>query len=120
VSVITKKILIAGRPGTKKWLQKYGAALTCVRYKYDSEKKRKIKTVELVVEEEPWDIDHNRIPANKLIWLSVKYGEVHVGKLIRAAGGRWDSNKKLWELPYKDAVALGLENRIVTRKEKNV
>ena len=116
MTVITKKTLIAGQPGTKKWLQKHGEALTCVRYKYDSEKKRKIKTVELVVEDEPWEIDHNRIPANKIIWLRVKYGEVHIDKLIRAAGGRWDPNKKLWELPYKEAVALGLEHRIVTAK----
>jgi len=118
MSVITKKTLIAGQPGTKKWLQKYGAALTCVRYKYDSENNRKIKTVELVVENEPWEIDRKRIPANKLIGLKVKYGEVHIGRLIKAAGGKWNPHKKLWELPYKEALALGLENRIAY--EKNV
>jgi len=116
MSVITKKTLIAGQPGTKKWLQKYGDALTCVRYKYDSEKKRKIKTVELVVEDEPWEIDRNRIPGNKLIGLRVQYGEVHIGRLIKAAGGKWNPNTKLWELPYKEAVALGLENRIAKEK----
>ncbi len=54
MSVIVKKTLIAGQPGIKKWLKKYGDALTCVRYKYDSERKRKIKTVDLVVEDKPW------------------------------------------------------------------
>jgi len=55
---------------------------------FGKENKRKIKTVELVVENEPWEINKNRIPANKLIGLKVKYGEVHIGKLIRAAGGK--------------------------------
>ena len=31
--------------------------------------------------------------------LTVAYGEVHVGKLIRAAGGRWNRKEKLWQLP---------------------
>lgn len=53
---------------------------------------------------------------NKLIWLRIKYGEFHIGKLIRAAGGKWNPNTKLWELPYKEALALGLENRIAKEK----
>lgn len=116
MGVITKKTLMAGQPGTKKWLKKYGDALACVRYKYDTDKKRKIITVELVVENEPWEIDHNRIPANKRIGLRVQYGEVHIQRLIKAAGGKWNPNTKLWELPYKEAVALGLENRIAKEK----
>jgi len=67
MGVITKKTLIAGQPGTKKWLKIYGDALAGVIYKYDVEKKRKIITVELVVEDEPWKIDRNRIPGNKKI-----------------------------------------------------
>ncbi len=52
--------------------------------------------------------------------LTVAYGEVHVGKLIRAACGRWNRKEKLWQLPYGEVLALGLENRIVNKGEKSV
>ena len=113
MNILTRKTVTAGHPGTKKWIKKYGDKLVCVRYKYDIKNKRKIKTVELEVENEPWEIDTNRIPANKLTRLRVNYGEVHVGKVIRAAGGRWDKKRKCWELPYREVVALGLEDRII-------
>jgi len=75
----------------------------------------KLKTVKLVVEDEPWQLDKDRTPANKLIGLQVFYGETSLGKPIRAVDGRWNRKKKLWELPYRGAVNLGLEERIVER-----
>ena len=36
-----------------------------------------------------------------------------MSKLVKQAGGRWDGEKKLWEIPYypyKDVVQLGLKN----------
>jgi len=113
MNVITQKTVSDGKPGTKKWKQKYGDNLVCVRYKYDIKNKRKIKTVELEVENEPWEVDVKRIPANKLTRLRVNYGEIHIGKVIRAARGRWDKKSKYWELPYREVVALGLEDRII-------
>ena len=50
---ITKKLL-PGQPGTKKLVKKFGNDLFCVRYRYDSERKRKIKTVEIIMEESYW------------------------------------------------------------------
>jgi len=35
---------------------------------------------------------------------------------VKAAGGQWNRASKLWELPYKEAVALGLKDRIVNAK----
>ena len=113
MSIITKKTLNAGNPGTRKWMKEYGDKFVCVRYKYDSERKRKIKTVEPVVEEEHWAQDKNRIPANKIVNNRINYGEVNLGKLIRYAGGKWNRGKRLWELPYRDAVSLDLVERIV-------
>jgi hypothetical protein len=43
----TKKKLMPGEPGSKKWIDKYGDDLICVRYKYDSDKNKKMITVEL-------------------------------------------------------------------------
>ena len=111
----TQKTLLAGQPGTQKWVQKYGQALVCVRYKYDLRRRTKLKTVELIVEENPWILDERRVPPNKIVGVKVAYGEVALGRTIRAAGGRWNRKKRLWELPYKEAKNLGLEDRIVPK-----
>lgn len=113
MSVITRKTLLNGQPGTKKWAAKYGQNLLCVRYKYDTERKIKIKTVELKVDEEPWEINHQKIPANKIVGIKVEYGEVQLGKTVRRAGGRWNRLQKVWEMKYQDVVNLGLTNRII-------
>ena len=42
------------------------------------------------------------------------------GQLIKAAGGRWNRKEKLWQLPYGEVLALGLEDRIVNKGEKSV
>jgi len=108
---IRRKIL-PGQPGTKKLVEKYGTDLVCVRYRYDAKRKRKIKTVELVVDEGYWEANPDRIPANKILYVRVDYGETYLQKLVRSVGGRWNKNKKLWELPYREVANLGLMDRI--------
>lgn len=44
-----------GRNGTKKLLRQYGDRLLRVRYRYDSETRRRLTTVELIVDEVPWE-----------------------------------------------------------------
>ena len=83
-------------------------------------RKRKIKTVELIIDESPLIFNPSKIPMNKIMQLTVAYGEVHVDKLIRGGGGRWNRKEKLWQLPYGEVLALGLENRIVNKGEKSV
>ncbi len=39
---------------------------------------------------------------------------------MRDASVRWNRKEKLWELPYGEVMALGLENRIVNKGEKSV
>ena len=108
----TSKTLIPGRPGTVKWVKKYGEALLYVRYRYDVQNSRKLKTVELIVENEPWNVEKSRIPGNKIVEIKVSYGEVEIGRLVRKAGGKWDKGKQLWLLPYREAISLGLTDRI--------
>ena len=109
---ITKKLL-PGQPGTKKLVKKFGNDLFCVRYRYDSGKKRKIKTAEIILEESYWERDSKKIQPNEIVFIQVKYGEVELGKRIRAAGGRWDRRKKLWEICYKQVEELKIQDRIV-------
>lgn len=113
MSIITRKTLLSGQPGTKKWTAKYGRNLICVRYKYDTVRKVKIKTVELKVAEEPWEINSKRIPANKIVGIRVEYGEVQLGKTVRRAGGSWNRTRKLWEMKYQDVINLGLTDRMI-------
>ena len=43
-----------GQRGAKKLLAQYGEQLVCVRYRYDDQRQKRLKTVELIVEEEEW------------------------------------------------------------------
>lgn len=113
----TTKTLLSGKPGTGKWLKKYGEALLCVRYKYDLQNKRKLKTVELIIENESWDMDKSRIPDNKIVGIKVAYGEIEIRNLVRNAGGRWNKEKRLWQLPYHEVMSLGLGDRIEQLKK---
>ena len=109
----TRKTLFPGQPGTKKLVQQYGDKLVCVRYRYDAIRKERVKTVEVIVERNVWEPDGQRIPPNKRISIRVKPGEKDLGIRVKAAGGRWNRKKQVWELAYKEVVAMKLTDRIV-------
>ena len=111
----TKKLLL-GQPGTKKLLEQYGEDLVCVRYRFDAERKIRVKTVELIVERGPSAEAPRRIPAGRIVSIRIDYGEVELGRRVKSAGAKWNRDRKLWELAYGDVVALGLEERIVPER----
>ncbi len=43
-----------GARGTIRLVRKYGKKLICVRYRYDGDTQKRVKTVELVIDEKPW------------------------------------------------------------------
>ena len=45
----TRLHLKPGQKGTKQLLAQYGDTLVCVRYRYDEQRKKRFKTVELIV-----------------------------------------------------------------------
>jgi hypothetical protein len=49
----TLRKLQPGQPGTKRFVEKYGEGLICVRYRYDSTNMKRITTVELIAEVTP-------------------------------------------------------------------
>jgi len=111
----TIKTLSPGEPGTKKELEKYGDKLVCVRYKYDKENQKKVKTVEVEVARQEKSKNSDRIPFNKKIYVRIEYREKELRKAVKSVGASWDSEKKLWQMKYGDAYNLGLENRIVEK-----
>src|SRR4030042_5648859 len=98
----TKRKLMPGQPGTKKLLERYGKDLVCVRYRYDLERKKKIKTVEIIIEERSWEYDPGKTPLNKIVTVQINYGEINLSRAVKAAGGKWNKEKKVWQLPYKE------------------
>ncbi|MCI0692173.1 hypothetical protein L0337_09245 [candidate division KSB1 bacterium] len=115
---ITRRKLKPGQAGTRKLLAAYGEKLVCVRYRYDAANKRRMKTVELVIEESPWQPRPAKIPPNEIMHLRIKYDEVALRNLVKAAGGKWNREKPAWELPYQQVLRLGLVERIVTDHKK--
>ncbi len=101
-----------GQPGTKKLVKQYGERLVCVRYRYDREQEVRTKTVELVVEQGPWQ------PPDRITRVRIQYGEVALGKKVRAAGGFWNREHQVWELAYKEVARLDLIDRIVENDGK--
>ena len=59
----TRLTLRPGMPGTKKLVARFGERLICVRYLYDPQTRRRLKTVELVVEAVEWE-PRQRRPAD--------------------------------------------------------
>ena len=109
----TKKIIKAGLPGTGKYLKIYGKELVCVRYRYDYKLKRKLKTIELIVDESNWQPAVNDVFANKLVKIKILINELDLRKQVKSENGVWNSKKKVWELPIKTVLQLNLEHRIV-------
>jgi hypothetical protein len=102
-------------PGTKKLLARFGDRLVCVRYLYDKEKRRRLKTVELVVEETEWQPADRRPRrrASDLVGVRVDFREAALRHAVKAAGGIWRPRHRLWELTWEAARVLGLEDRVV-------
>lgn len=110
----TRLVIRPGQNGTKKLVGKYGARLLAVRYRYDEAGRRRLKTVELIEEELPWNppLPRNRDP-DELVLIRIGYEEVALREAVKSAGGRWQQDRKLWQLRYAVVYGLELEGRIV-------
>ena len=108
-----EKTLLPGEPGTKKLVEQYGQDLVCVRYRYDAEHDLTVKTVELIIDKRPRRKHPQYIPKNKRMPLRVDYGEVEIGRQIRAAGGIWNREEQAWKLAYQKVLELGLGDRLI-------
>ena len=54
-----------GQKGPKQLLAQYGDRLVCVRYRYDAQRKKRLKTVELLVAERDWTPPRPRSPTTR-------------------------------------------------------
>ena len=98
-----------GQRGTHKLLEQYGQKLFCVRYRYDEARKKRYKTVELIIEETDWS---PTIKADKKVAIQIERQEYELQRLIKQAGGKWHPEQRVWHLSYKQVIPLGLKNRL--------
>ena len=102
----TRLTLEPGANGTKKLVERYGDRLICVRYRYDEERGKRVKTVELVEEEADW------LPPGALYLVQIDWRETSLREKARAAGARWLPERRLWLMTGATVRALRLETRI--------
>jgi len=100
-----------GKKGTKQLLAQYGDRRICVRYRYDVQRKKRLETLELLVAERDWQL-RRRFADDQIVALRVDFADVAVRAQVKQAGGRWNPQRRIWQLRYDRVVALGLTGRI--------
>ena len=108
----TRLILRPGQPGTKKLVEKYGDALLCIRFKYDGKSRQRLKTVELVEERTEWTPPPPRYALDALVPLRIEVSDMQIRAQAKAAGGRWNPEKRLWFVKYGSIAGTPLESYI--------
>jgi len=116
-----------GEKGTQALMQQYGEQLVCVRYRYDPIRKKRIKTVEIIVAEQDWQPpkphpEEERAQGlapkryyTRRVGIRLAHTESELRKSVMAAGGMWDPSERLWFLPEEEVRKLGLVQRVAKR-----
>jgi hypothetical protein len=108
-----RQTIKAGKRGTKKYLDKYGTDLLYVRYYYDWEKRKRITTVELVLDKKKWE--PKKIKPTTIVKVKVEWGEKEIAGKIKENGGKWNKERKVWEIAFGKVKELGLQSRMVRK-----
>lgn len=115
----TKLTLHPGQRGTRKLTAKYGEQLVCVRYRYDEAKKKRYKTVELIEEAVDWE-PNGKPKETRIVAVRINWQEEDMREKVKAVGGKWDPELKLWWMEYGQVELLGLVGRIEKSAEETV
>ena len=100
-----------GQKGTKKLTEEYGKSLLYVRYRYDENRGVRLKTVEIVVEEKPWQ-PSLRLREEEIVPVMVNFSEKRLREMLKEKGGKWNPEEKSWFVPYGAVRGTELEERI--------
>ena len=111
----TRVSLRPGDKGTRQLHAKYGDQLVCVRYRYDPKTRMRYKTVELIVDARPY-VPENSAKFFEEVLVRIEYDEQELRERAKVCGARWDPAEKRWRMRFKDALDLGLEGRIPSKK----
>jgi hypothetical protein len=90
-----------------------------VRYRDDAPRKKRFKTVEIMVAERDWEPPAPRFTAETMVGVRVGFAEADMRERVKQAGGKWNRSHKVWDMRYDQVVALTLEARIVEEEASN-
>jgi hypothetical protein len=107
------KTMKPGAKGTQTLAEKFEGRLVCVRYRYDAAAKRRYTTAEIIVAEGDWMPRQPGPDPEEAAWIRVRWDEQDLRARVKAGGGRWDAERRLWSLPAGTVRELGLESRVV-------
>ena len=100
-----------GQKGTKRLVEQYGESLLCVRYRYDETRGVRLKTVEIIVEEKPWQPPFC-FKDGDIVPITVAFDETELRAKLQKMRAKWDPNLKIWLVPYRMIRGTELEARI--------
>jgi len=106
-----RSTLRPGQPGTRKLVQEYGERLLRVRYRYDALKRKRYTTAEIVVDESPWDPLPSEVARREKVEVRIDVKETRLREKVKAAGGRWNPERRVWLLTVEQVLQLGLAGR---------
>jgi hypothetical protein len=102
-----------GQKGTHRLVARFGAALVCVRYRYDELTGDNLTTAEIIVDRRPGN-RNLRFRDTDLVAVAVPFTEKALREKLKAAGGRWDPEEKVWRVLFRSIRGDGaLVDRIV-------
>ncbi len=108
----TRLVLKQGQRGAKELSKKYGDDLLYVRFRYDAESRQRLKTVELVVERTEWTPLRPCYADDTLVPLRIDAADMPMRLQVKAAGERWNPEKKLWFIKHGKIAGTPLEKHI--------
>lgn len=88
-----------GQKGTHRLVEEFGERLLCVRYRYDEITGERLKTAEIIVDRKPGKFSPRHRDSD-LVAVMVPYTEKALREALKAAGGRWDPEERLWRVRY--------------------
>ena len=102
-----------GQKGTKKLLSEYGDALLCVRYRYDAQSRTRSKTVELIIEKNPWPPPSHRYKDDTYVPVRIGFGDNALREKATAAQGKWDPKIRAWYIQFGKIKDTELEKLLI-------
>lgn len=110
-----RQTLRPGQRGTKQLVAEHGDRLVCVRYRYDEGRGLRLKTIELIVDEAPWQpgVRRRKPRPDDIVALRIGREEHAIRERVKLLGGQFYARTACWHLRRDLATALGLEHRIV-------
>ena len=111
-----------GHPRHGRLLAQYGNARVCVHYGIGPLARKRYKTVELIVDEHSLppaprmnngDEHTSRNTVARQVLVRISYAEDDLRAPSKQPAGRWLPDLKLWRMPRRNALAMGLRDRIV-------